>query len=58
MTRRPSRRALHQLYFFRSRPKLPRWEHLPDDARRKTLPLISSLLRTALQAAKEASDER
>ena len=58
MTRRPSRRALHQLHFFRPRPKIPRWERLPDDARRKTLPLIASLLRTALQATKEASDER
>ena len=55
MTRR---RSLHQLHFFRSRPKLPRWEGLPDDARRKTLPLIASLLRTALQAAKEESHER
>ena len=58
MTRRPSRSVRRQLLLFRPRPPLPRWERLPDDIRRMTLPLIASLLRDALQAVSEASDER
>ncbi len=58
MSRRLSRRALRQLHLFRPRPQAPRWDRLPDDVRRKTLPLIASLLQAARQATKEASDER
>jgi hypothetical protein len=58
MTQRISRRVLRQLHLFRSRPQLPRWEQLPDDVRRTALPLVALLLRSALQASREANDER
>ena len=58
MVRRTPRRTLLQLHFFRPRPRVPRWELLPNDTRRKSLPLIASLLRQVLQAAKEVSNER
>jgi hypothetical protein len=58
MTKRLPRRALRQLHLFRPRPQTPRWDRLPDESRRKALPLIASLLQAALQAMKEASDER
>ncbi|TWT91729.1 hypothetical protein Pla108_42120 [Botrimarina colliarenosi] len=54
--RRPGSKIL-QLNLFRPMPKRPRWDELPLDTRRKTLPLLATLLRSALRS-KEASDER
>jgi len=57
MPRHPRLKNL-QLDLFRPRPKRPRWDELPFDTRRKTLPLIALLLRSVLPTNKEASDER
>jgi hypothetical protein len=58
MTRRLSRRVPRQLHLFRPRPQTPRWDRLPNEVRRKALPLIALLLQTARQAMKEVRNER
>lgn len=58
MPLRPLRRRRLQLDLFRARPQIPRWDRLPDEARRKMLPLIASLLQAARQAMKEGGHER
>lgn len=58
MPLRPPRCRRLQLDLFRPRPQSPHWNRLPDEVRRKTLPLIASLLQTVRQAMKEGSDER
>jgi hypothetical protein len=58
MPKRSARRHRLQFDLFRPRPQRPRWNRLPDEVRRKALPLIASLLQTALQAMKEGGHER
>lgn len=58
MPLRPPRRRCLQLDLFRSRPQRPRWDRLPDEVRRKTLPLIASLLQAVRQTMKEGGHER
>ena len=57
MPLRPPRRRRLQLDLFRPRPQTPRWDHLPEEVRCKTVPLIASLLQAALPAMKEGGDE-
>lgn len=58
MPRRRARRYRLQLDLFRPRPQTPQWEGLPDEVRRKALPVIASLLQAVRQAMKEDGHER
>jgi len=58
MPRRPPCHRRLQLDLFRPRPQSPRWDRLPEEVHRKTLPLIASLLQAVRQAMKEGGHER